>query len=59
MAWLFLNKKCNFENLFCDQPVLWEQTPGFIETVKTYAYYANHVVKTLCVNDFEHFLNGL
>ena len=42
-----------------DQPVLWQQTPGFNETMETYAYYANHVVKTLCVNDFEHFLNGL
>jgi len=38
---------------------LWQDTPEFCDTVDTYASYANHVVKTLCLKDFDEYVNNL
>ena len=38
---------------------VWQPIPTFNDTVETYAKYANHVVKKLCVNNFEEFVNSL
>ena len=52
---VFMIVLCRLE----DKAVLWQDTPEFCDTVDTYASYANHVVKRLCLKDFNEYVNSL
>ena len=38
---------------------MWQKIPEFCITVDTFASFANHVVKRVCVENIEEFLNNL